>query len=311
MHLTIRFGIEKKSGMKELEQRIGLRITEARKARAWTREQLADAADVSVRYLAQLEHGQANVSLGVLARVASSLGLELPRLLESDEVARRESADATSTYLPLTALLGSLDEAAQRRAFDILVGQRQELTKIRRGVALIGLRGAGKTTLGRVLAERADVPFVRLTAVVEEMAGMTVNELFSLGGPEAYRNLEIEAVARIGAEHARAVVETGGGLVANVGAFELVRATYFTVWLRASPEQHLARVRAQGDLRPMRGFDRAAEHIRSLLAGREATYARAHATLDTTGRTVRACTAELIRLTENALAAVDPAVSVA
>jgi XRE family aerobic/anaerobic benzoate catabolism transcriptional regulator len=160
---------------------------------------------------------------------------------------------------------------------------------MRRGIALLGLRGAGKSTLGQALAQRLDMTFVSLTRQIEEQAGMSVSEIFNLGGIEAYRVLEIEAVAAVRARDDAIVLETGGGIVTNRTAMTAIQQHFWTVWLRASPREHLTRVLRQGDLRPMRNSPKALDNIESLLRIRERAYARADRMIDTSGRRETEC----------------------
>ena len=218
----------------------------AARARAkLTRQQLADRSRVSLRYLALLEAGEGNISLSVLHRVAQAL--------------------ATTPH----ALVGG-ESAPPARA---------------RRLALIGLRGAGKTTLGRRLGESLNWPFVELNREIETLSGLAVNEVIALYGQEGYRRLERQAVERVAAAHDHVVLAAAGGLVTEAETFAFVQAHFHTVWLKAAPHEHMERVRAQGDERPMAGHPQAMAALNALLAEREALYARAHATLDTSGAT--------------------------
>jgi len=274
-------------GPTALARRIGERVFLARKQARLTREQLAARAEVSERYLNQLEKGEANVSIGVLSRVAQPLGLALPSLL-ADEPASSPVA-ASLSYAPLAALLAGMSGAEQIEAHAVLERHLSERRRRCKGIALLGLRGAGKSTLARRLAERTGLAHVNITQRIEELAGVQVNELFNLGGADAYRNLENEAIAALDASPEPIILETAGGVVANGEAYAAILASYRTVWLKASPEEHLSRVQQQGDMRPMRGNPRALENIKTLLAAREPDYARADHTIDTSGRGVEAC----------------------
>jgi XRE family aerobic/anaerobic benzoate catabolism transcriptional regulator len=165
--------------------------------------------------------------------------------------------------------------------------------KAGRGIALLGLRGAGKTTLGTLLAERYGVPFLSVTREVERRAGMALDDLFNLGGSDGYRALENDVVRELAGQDRFMVIETAGGIVSNAEALELVLASFRTVWLTASPEEHLQRVISQGDMRPMHGTPKALEHLEALLSARKEEYGRADHVLDTAGRSIEACVAEL------------------
>jgi XRE family aerobic/anaerobic benzoate catabolism transcriptional regulator len=160
-------------------------------------------------------------------------------------------------------------------------------------VALVGLRGAGKTTVGRLLAQELEAPFVELDQRVEELAGLSLAELFALQGSEGFLRFEREALERVLGEGGRLVLAAGGSIVQDAQGFERLRATCRTVWLRAEPEEHLERVRAQGDTRPMRARPRALEELRALLAARAPLYARCELTVVTSGRMPRAVASEI------------------
>lgn len=272
----------------DLGYAIGRRIRQARLGQGLSRRTLAGAADVSERYLNQLEKGDANASIGVLGRVAQALGSSVAALVSGGDPPPQSGIEPA-----LAARLALLDAAQQQTALALIETHFRVLGPAKRGVALLGLRGAGKSTLGRALAQRCGVPFVSVTREVEAAAGMELAALFDLGGPTVYRRLELEAVNRIAAARAPQVVETAGGIAGHPEALAVVLATFTTVWLRASPQEHLSRVAGQGDLRPMRGNPRAIEHIAALLGEREAGYRRADVMLDTQGRSVDACLEEL------------------
>ena len=271
---------------------LGARVREARRSARLTRRQLSERARVSERYIGQLEAGEANVSIGLFLRVAEALGYAPGRLLPDET--RSQPADGV-TFRPLAALLSAMSEHEQARAYEVLKRLHAERSRPN-GVALVGLRGAGKSTLGQALAARFGVPFLRLSRVIEELAGMRAGDLINLRGAAAYRRFEAEALEHVMARHARSVVETAGGIAQNPEAYRLLLARYGTVWIKASPEEHMNRVAAQGDFRPMAGHEQAMEDLRAILAEREPAYARAGAVLDTSGRSVADCLAELERL---------------
>jgi XRE family transcriptional regulator, aerobic/anaerobic benzoate catabolism transcriptional regulator len=160
-------------------------------------------------------------------------------------------------------------------------------------IALIGLRGAGKSSLGAKLAESMKVPFVELDREVEKEAGAALGEVFAMYGQEAFRRFERRALERVLAEHERAVIAAGGGLVTDPGTYKMLLERCVCVWLKASPEEHMARVMAQGDMRPFKGRSAALEEIRTLLADRDRLYRRADATVDTSGKTLKQALSEL------------------
>jgi len=256
---------------------LGERVRALRHRRGMTRKRLAEAAGVSERHLANLETGQGNASVMLLRDLARALGSSIAEIVGEDVVARGESAR-------IRDLLRGRDEATLARArktlSDALGAAAADAGRDAR-IALIGLRGAGKSTLGRMLAEDLRVPFVELDRVVERMAGCDVGEIHSLYGAGAFRRYELRALEDTVAAHARAVIATGGGLVTEPSTYDLLLSRCFTVWLRASPDDHMKRVIAQGDLRPMAGNAEAMDDLKRILAARESDYARADLTFDT------------------------------
>jgi XRE family aerobic/anaerobic benzoate catabolism transcriptional regulator len=169
----------------------------------------------------------------------------------------------------------------------------QEDTARRKRIALVGLRGAGKSTLGRALAGELAVPFVELNSAIEAEAGMSLNEVFSLYGQPGFRRLERRCLDKFITEHESAVITVGGGIVSEAETFNLLLMNCFTVWVKATPEEHMSRVVAQGDFRPMEGNAEAMEDMRRILVAREPLYSKADFTLDTTGRPPEECLKQL------------------
>ena len=249
----------------------------ARARQGLTRKRLSELSEVSQRHLAQLEGGDGNISLALLHRVAAALGAEVDGLVggEGGEVA---------------ALYRAAPAAERERVREILdpSGRRQR-------IALIGLRGAGKSTLGRLLADSLQVQFVELNREIESQSGMAVNEVMALYGQEGYRRLERRALERVAAGADRLVLAVAGGLVTEPETFAYLRAHFHTLWLKAAPQEHMQRVRAQGDERPMAGNPKAMEELNALLRQREALYASAAVTVDTSGRSVAESAADVLR----------------
>jgi XRE family aerobic/anaerobic benzoate catabolism transcriptional regulator len=238
---------------------LGDRVRAWRTEHGTTRKALALSSGVSERYLAQLEAGQGNISVLLLRRVAQAMGVPVENLV-------REHPG---------------HDAARRR------------------VALLGLRGAGKSTLGAKLAAALGAPFVELDREVEREAGSKLGEVFAMYGQEAFRRFERRALERVLHTHETAVIAAGGSLVTDPDTYRLLLDNCHTVWLKARPEEHMNRVMAQGDLRPFKGRSAALEEIRKLLADRERLYSQADATVDTTGKPLKESFSELKRtLTE-------------
>ncbi len=268
---------------------LGERVRALRARRGMTRKTLAQAASVSERHLANLETGQGNASVMLLRQLASALQCTIAELVGEDVVASTEASQ-------IRQLLRGRDEASlgrARRALAELFGAGVPDPARSNRIALIGLRGAGKSTLGRMLADDLGIPFVELNRGIERLAGCDVHEIHSLYGSSAYRRYELRAVEEAVAAHPRAVIATGGGLVSETVTFDLLLTRCFTVWLRASPDDHMKRVIEQGDLRPMAGNTEAMSDLKRILAGREPAYARADLTFDTTGRSLAEAYVEL------------------
>ena len=267
---------------------VGDKVRARRQAAGWSRKRLAETAAVSERYLAALETGQANASVGILARLADALAADVASFLPApaDRVTVAPPASPADARSPLGELIASLSNAEQTGLAPVVAKWIEHRRRNLRGIALLGLRGAGKSTLGGLLAERQGLPFVSITREIEARAGLSLADLFNLGGPEGYRALENEVIAELVRRNDRIVLETAGGIAGNAEALGAILGAYKTVWIKASPEAHLARVAEQGDVRPMRGNPRALEHLKALLAAREPEYARADCVLDTTDRSI-------------------------
>jgi XRE family aerobic/anaerobic benzoate catabolism transcriptional regulator len=269
-----------------LLQRVGNTVRAARTARRMPRRSLSELSGVSARYLAQLEGGQGNISIALLQRVAAALDLRLIDLLQ-DPVAEQEAS--------LLDLYRRADTSTQAAVVRRLEAAAEVPDKAHR-ICLIGLRGAGKSTLGRRAGDALNIPFIELNRDIELTAGMPVGEIMALYGSDGYRQMESEAVRRVAARHDKLILAVAGGIVSDRETYDTVLSRFHTVWVKASPEEHMARVRAQGDMRPMQGQAGAMDQLRSLLEDRGADYARADARVDTTGKTADQSHEELLAL---------------
>jgi len=265
---------------------IGERTRGIRAQRGMSRKDLSRHSGISERYLAQLEGGQANISVALLWQLAEALNVEFQELLPDNQTRAVQ-------LKPLLTFLERLSLDQQKAAYSLLLKQFSNAKGPVHGVALVGLRGGGKTTLGGLLAQRLKVPFIRLGDVIEKLAGMKTPELFSLGGQKAYRRLEHQAVRRVIDDNECVVVETGGSLVSEQQTYDALLGSFYTVWIKASPEEHMSRVIAQGDLRPMEGSTEAMSDLELILEERESYYSAANYVLDTSGRSVQDCLQEL------------------
>ena len=259
--------------------RLGEKVRDARARRGLTRKDLARDSRVSERYLAQLEAGHGNISVLLLRQIAAALGLALSDLLGEEEQS-----------VELTLIHQLLQRLPKQRLARIRARLQSEFggTSLERGsrVALIGLRGAGKSTLGAALARKLGVSFIELDREIEREAGTGLSEIFLLYGQPGYRRYERRCLEKVLQAHERCVIATGGSIVSEPGIYDLLLSTCFTVWLKAEPEEHMARVVAQGDTRPMAGNAQAMEDLRRILQGRDMLYAQADTIVDTAGRTV-------------------------
>ena len=259
--------------------RLGERVRTLRNRRGMSRKALAKHSNVSERYLAQLESGEGNCSIVLLRRIAKAIGVPVAELVDE-----RPERAVEARLLEQTLERLSPTEIGEAR--ELLLARFGGATRDRRSrIALIGLRGGGKSTIGRLAAKRLEVPFIELDQEIERLAGMKLGQIFELFGQETFRRHERAALEAVLAAHPRFVLATGGGLVTEPGTFELLLSAAFTVWVRAEPEEHMQRVVDQGDLRPMADNARAMDDLVSILKSREPLYAKADAELDTSGKT--------------------------
>jgi XRE family aerobic/anaerobic benzoate catabolism transcriptional regulator len=271
--------------------RLGDRVRRLRNQRGMTRKALAQHAEVSERYLAQLEGGDGNVSIVLLRRIAHAIGVPLPQLVS-------EASDPPLDAVLFTQFIERLPSPALKEARELVMQHfgATSASARRSRIALIGLRGSGKSTVGSLLARQRGVPFIELDSEIERITGTSLGEIFELFGQETFRRAEREALDRVLGQHSQFVMATSGSIVTEPATLELLLSSCFTVWMRAAPDAHMARVVAQGDLRPMTSNPRAMDDLVSILRSREPLYAKADATLDTNGRSVEQSLAELAGL---------------
>jgi XRE family aerobic/anaerobic benzoate catabolism transcriptional regulator len=258
---------------------LGERVRMVRSRRAMSRKVLAKQSKVSERYLAQLELGKGNCSIVLLRRIAKAMSVPVAELV--DDRPEREVEQVL-----LEQFLERLSPAERAEARDVLLSHfGGPSSEDRRGrIALIGLRGGGKSTLGKLLAEKLEVPFVELDREIEKQSGMALSEIFEMFGQQTFRRLEFAALEKALAENPRFVLATGGSLVTEPATYELLLTSCLTVWVRTQPDQHMNRVIEQGDLRPMAENARAMDDLVSILKSREPLYAKADRVIDTEGK---------------------------
>lgn len=269
---------------------LGTRVREIRDRRGMARKLVAREAGVSERHLAHLEAGDGNVSIMLLRGIARALDVSLVDLLAP------EREDTLEKRLIRRFLERLPQQRLEEVVFRLMRDFGHEEAVRRKRVALIGLRGAGKSTLGTRLAREQGVPFVELDREIAKDTGMPSSEIFSLYGQTGYRRIEKSTLERIIREHRGAVISVGGGVVAEAETYSMLLSNCYTIWVKARPEEHMARVVAQGDLRPMAGNEEAMDNLRRILEAREPLYAKADMVIDTSGESVEASYTKLRQL---------------
>lgn len=271
----------------EILQFLAKRVRELRSRRGMTRKMAARDAHVSERHWAQLETGDGNVSIVLLRRIAAALGVSLLELFSSDleEPAEKQLIQRFLKRLPAHRL----EEVIARLMREF--GQEENARRTR--IAMIGLRGAGKSTLGSRWSEEANLPFVELDREIEKDTGMPLSEIFSLYGQSGYRAIEKRTLERVLRENDRLVVSVGGGVVSEEETFDYLLSHCYTVWIKAQPEEHMSRVMAQGDFRAIKGNNQAMGDLRRILEAREPLYRKADMCLDTSGLSIEESFARL------------------
>jgi len=278
----------------EYLQQLGIRLREIRVRRGFTQDQLAKRCGLSSRFVAKVEVGGGNISLARLRELARALEVPLESIVA-------ENAPASPAFEQSTSFLKKLPTAdldsAHRLLLERFSGAPSELRRSR--IALTGLRGAGKSALGSLLAQRLQCPFIELDRQIERDTGLTLSIIFDLYGQAGYHRMERIALDRILERHRRFVLATGGGIVSDPGSYNRLLSTCFTIWLRAKPEDHMARVLKQGDRRPVAQSRQAMRDLRRILYSREALYRQADAALDTSGHSVKRCLHTLLRIVQS------------
>lgn len=267
-------------------QVVGERVRNARARRGMSRKILARDSGVSERYLAQLEGGAGNISILLLRQIARAMDLPITDFL----------GDRPPLGVDQALLLRQIEDLNAEQLQELQAFARERFgvaASVKRHIALIGLRGAGKTSLGQRLAVAFGLQFVEMAKEIETEAGLSLNEIFDLYGQAAYRRFERRALERVTADPSPKVISTGGSLPSEPTTYAHLLSHCFTIWLKAKPEEHMGRVVAQGDLRPIAGQSEAMADLKRILAQRESLYARADMAFDTAGKTLDQAATEL------------------
>ncbi|WP_299025530.1 helix-turn-helix transcriptional regulator [uncultured Sulfitobacter sp.] len=271
-----------------LISRLARRVREVRKQKGLPRRVVSELSGVSPRYLAQLEAGEGNISIALLERVARALDVPIEAL-----IARKITVDSEAQRIARLYEGASDDVRAQIKA---LLGSQVQGNPRTGRICLMGLRGAGKTTLGKAAADALGLPFVELSTMIEDETGMPLSEVLSLYGADGYRRLEAEALEQVIKRTGPVLMSVSGGLVEQEAPFARLLERFHTIWLRTSPAEHVERVRAQGHLEPIKDQPLAVAQIKSLMDKREPLYARAEAQIDTAGRSATRSLQDLVSL---------------
>jgi XRE family aerobic/anaerobic benzoate catabolism transcriptional regulator len=269
---------------------LGTRLRQMRKSKGFSRRSLSERSGVSPRYLAKIEAGYGNISIGLLIKLAAALEQPIEHFLMADAMFHSDLPHVSQLY-------ARADTSVRARVLQVLDPERMGLQKAQR-LCLVGLRGAGKSTLGARVAKVFGAPFIELNGEIEKNAGMALGEIIALYGQEGYRQLEADTLTGIIERHKRAIVAVAGGIVSEEGSFYHVLSRFHTVWLKASASEHMERVRAQGDVRPMQDNPQAMIQLRQILSSREALYTQSDHVLDTSGKSVEQSQMELSQLIE-------------
>jgi len=270
---------------------IGRMVRLGRARRGMSRRQLAEESATSERYLAQIESGEGNPSVLVMRAIADALEMPIVELLP-------RAGGSQAAYARIIDMLGRVPRGDLPAIADMIERQIGRATAADRGrrIALVGLRGGGKSTLGRLLAEKLGVPFIELDRMVEQEYGASTQLLIEMSGVATFKRHERACLERVVAEHEAAVIATAGGIVSNADTYGFLLRHAHTVWISAQPDEHMGRVMKQGDFRPMAHNRQAMADLVTILDSRRADYARAEATLDTAGQGIEQSFARLRRI---------------
>ena len=259
---------------------IGLIVKKYRSKRGITRQVLANKSGISLRYLAQLESGKANPTISIIANIAHALNLSLSDIFFNSKNTNNNLMDQR---------FNSFNSHQKDKVYELIndIYKENKLNKNKNKIALIGLRGAGKSTLGNMLHNEYAYPLFEATNEIEKLGGMNINEIIELGGQGMYRRFEYDVVKSLSNNHKKIVLLTGGSIVSEHKTYSYLLNNYFTIWIKASPEEHMQRVLNQGDSRPMASNPRAMDDLNNILNERISLYSKADLIVDTENTTVK------------------------
>lgn len=280
--------LSSEDAIEQFVAKVGERVRAARKQKAISRRVLSEQSGVSQRYLAQLESGSGNISIALLYQIAEALG-HSPSWFLGEENPWNSDIHQLVQYYKLAS------SGQKRRAFQELEPSFGLSNKGRR-ICLIGLRGAGKSTLGKLMADELSLEFIELNTLIEEQSGIPVGEVMALYGEEGYRQLERQALDTICETKTAVVLAVSGGIVSEGETYNQLLRTFHTIWIKASPVEHMERVREQGDVRPMAGNPKAMDELKSILTNRENLYSQADFMIDTSHRSIEESKANLLQI---------------
>ncbi len=274
--------------MTDIGKRVGERVRSARRDKGYPRRVLSERSGVSQRYLAQLEAGEGNISISLLDRVATALEKKAGWFLAGGTPDFEQPGG-------FSELFQNADANVQARVLRLLKTQEETSGRANR-ICFLGLRGAGKSSLGKIAGEALELDFVELNEAIENRCGVPISEVMALYGQDGYREQEARALEDVIESSDKLILAVAGGIVAMPETFERLLSRFHTIWLRATPEEHMARVRAQGDYRPMTGNPEAMVQLKAILKDRETAYDRADVRLDTSGKPLHRSANELLAM---------------
>lgn len=267
---------------------ISRKVKSLRAQRGISKRTLSFLTDISERYLSRLENCTSNPTVDILWRICLALDVSIQDLVA-------DYPGVAIKHPGLSSILSRSSLEDQEGIYNFISKKRAE-KRCYRGVALLGIRAAGKSTLGNLLSAKTGIPFIKLGTIIESTAGMALSEIFALGGQHSYRRLEIQALKHVVENNSVSIIEVGGSIVSESQTYDFLRSHYYTIWVRATAKQHMERVIEQGDYRPLNSTSEATEDLKRIIEEREPNYLLADSVLDTSDRTVESCFEEILEI---------------